>query len=337
MGCCGSGYWDQQQICWFIVFTAGIVFPCVFSWMYLLLNVSLSEHRSWYQVLGLLPIWRPQSTFFPYLSIKSRGDIFLPTFFHCHPFNSGVLYLLGEEQDQIVLWQGAAQPQTKPKCNCFLFPHMSSLWFWTPLLWKALSFIVLFNYEILSSVIHCDSVTDSTWQRRDCPDWITGRTELAEPHACEPWRSTSSLWRAPRSHPGGDWSSFHLLSPLLPGAAGSPCCDHPRDSPLCDPSPHWGTRTCGGICSWEELWARLSQKQHWHRADTAPTPWDLGPWWHWTCTHPSLGCGGYPPTKVQHKACNGHPGTKDGLGAVIVPPQIHVQLPGFKGKRGWCA
>lgn len=104
---------------------------------------------------------------------------------------------------------------------------MSSLWFWTPLLWKALCFIVLFNYEILSSVIRCDSVTDSTWQRRDCPDWITGRTEPAEPHACEPWHSTSPLQRAPRSHPGGDWSSLHLLTPLLPGSADFPAATTP--------------------------------------------------------------------------------------------------------------
>ncbi|TRZ24696.1 hypothetical protein HGM15179_002398 [Zosterops borbonicus] len=39
--------------------------------------------------------------------------------------------------------------------------------------------------------------------------------------------------------------------------------------------------------------------------------------------------------KVQHKVCNGHPGTKNGLRVVTVPPQIHVQLPGFKGKRGF--
>lgn len=109
---------------------------------------------------------------------------------------------------------------------------MSSLWFWTPLLWKALRFIVLFNYEILSSVIHCDSVTDSTWLRRDCPDWITGRTEPAEPHACEPWRSTSSLRRAPRGHPGGDRSSFHSSAPLLPGTASSPLWPPPRWPPL---------------------------------------------------------------------------------------------------------
>lgn len=92
---------------------------------------------------------------------------------------------------------------------------MSWLWFRTPLLWKALRFIVLFNYEIFSSVIHCDWVTDSTWLRRDCPDWITGRTEQAEPHACETRHSTSSLWRVPRTHPGGTGA---------PSTSSAPCC-----------------------------------------------------------------------------------------------------------------
>lgn len=41
MGCCGSGHRDQQQICWFTMVTASTVFPCAFSWICLLLNVSL--------------------------------------------------------------------------------------------------------------------------------------------------------------------------------------------------------------------------------------------------------------------------------------------------------
>ncbi|CAM9909760.1 unnamed protein product, partial [Bubo scandiacus] len=39
--------------------------------------------------------------------------------------------------------------------------------------------------------------------------------------------------------------------------------------------------------------------------------------------------------KVQDKACNAHPGTKDSLAVVIFPPRIHVRLPGFKGNRGF--
>lgn len=85
MGCCGSGHWDQGQICWFIMVTASTVFPCAFSWVYLLLNMSLllSEYFSWSQVVGLLPIWCPQIIVFPCLTIKVRRDIFLPTFFLC--------------------------------------------------------------------------------------------------------------------------------------------------------------------------------------------------------------------------------------------------------------
>lgn len=183
---------------------------------------------------------------------------------------------------------------------------MPSLWFWTPLLWKALRFIVLFNYGILSSVIHCDSVTGSTWLGRDRPDWITGRRDPSEPRACEPRRSTSSLRRAPRTHPAGAWSSFHLLSPLLPGTACSPTLTIPEmvssmtlplteaHKPVLVSAPGSGTaRRCRGRA--------LSQKQHQHRADTTPTPCALGPWWHWTCTHPPLGCGSCPQEKVQQR------------------------------------
>lgn len=109
---------------------------------------------------------------------------------------------------------------------------MSSLWSWTPVLWKALRFIVHFNYEILSSVIRCDSVTDSTWLQRDSPDWITGRTEPAEPHAWEPRCSTGSLWRAPRTHPGGTGAP----------SPSAPCCQEQQVPPLWPPQrwpPLW--------------------------------------------------------------------------------------------------
>lgn len=59
----------------------------------LLLNASLllSEYISWNQVLGLLPIWCPQSTVFPCLTIRGREDIFLLTLFLSHPFSSETL------------------------------------------------------------------------------------------------------------------------------------------------------------------------------------------------------------------------------------------------------
>lgn len=63
-------------------------------------------------------------------------------------------------------------------------------------------------------------------------------------------------------------------------------------------------------------------------------PCDLGMQWYWMSTRSSLGCVSYPQMKVQDKACNAHPGTKDGPGVMTFPPRIHVRLPGFKERRG---
>lgn len=68
-----------------------------------------------------------------------------------------------------------------------------------------------------------------------------------------------------------------------------------------------------------------------------PIPCNSGTRWYRMHMPSSLGCVSYPQMKVWNEACNAHPGTKDRLGVMIFPPRIHVRLPSFKGRRGWCA
>lgn len=107
-------------------------------------------------------------------------------------------------------------------------------------MWKALRFIVLFNYEILSSVIHCDSVTDSTWLRRDCPDWITGSTESAEPHACEAEHSTELPLVGTLASPKWGLGLLPLPGPFATRRSSFPHFEHLSDNPFCVPFICWG-------------------------------------------------------------------------------------------------
>lgn len=74
------------------------------------------------------------------------------------------LGVIGEIEQRLgALWIEATLPSTKYKFNIFLMTWLSSLQFWIQLFCRALCFVVLLNYEILSSVICCDTVSDSSW------------------------------------------------------------------------------------------------------------------------------------------------------------------------------